>query len=374
MKNLYLATGLAMALVQPASAEVRINGFANLVGGITSSDDSLYGFSDEIDFSEQSLFALQVSSNVSDKLTATAQLLARGNEDFDVEFEWAYLSYQVNDKVAITAGRVRTPLFRYSASLDVGYSQHWISAPNGMYNVPANNLDGIRIDYSTFQGDWEIYLQGAYGTFSNPVFGGDFEGKNTFVLTAEATYDWFKVRGVYGVAKSTLSGIAEAEAALQAISTASQPLAEYLRLDDDTSTFSGVGIDIDHFTWFIGSEYTLIDIEDSFFSEQTAFYVTAGIRRGKWTPAVTYETFDSNNDIKGLSFLTPFPAPVQQALLPAVAGVQVVNMSEYDILSASVRYDLEANIALKAELTKRNDDLDSQGDATLLRFAVNYVF
>jgi len=374
MKKLLLATSIAMAFVQTAQAEVRINGFANLVGGITSSDDSLYGFDDELDFSEQSLFALQVSSNVSDKLTATAQLLARGSEDFDVEFEWAYLSYQINDSLAITAGRVRTPLFRYSASLDVGYSQHWISAPEGMYNVPANNLDGIRLDYSTFQGDWEIFLQGAYGTFNNPVFGGDFEGKNTVVLTAEATYDWFKVRGVYGVAKSSLSGIADADAALLAISSASVPLAEYLRLDDDSSTFSGIGLEVDKFTWFVGTEYTIINIEDSFFSEQTSFYVTAGLRRGKWTPSLTYETFDSENDIKGVNFLTPLPDPVQQALFPAVAGVQLVNMDKYDIVSAAVRYDFESNIALKAEVTKRSDDLNSAGDATLVRLAVNYVF
>ena len=107
-----------------AQAEVRINGFANLIGGMTSSEDSLYGYSDSINFSEESLFAIQVSGDINDKMTATGQMVARGENDYDAEFEWAYITYQATDNVSITGGRLRLPLFNYSSSLDVGYSYH----------------------------------------------------------------------------------------------------------------------------------------------------------------------------------------------------------------------------------------------------------
>ncbi|MFT4808326.1 MAG: hypothetical protein ACI9LX_001656 [Paraglaciecola sp.] len=54
-----------------AQADVRISGFANLIGGMISSDETLYGCEDNISFSEKSLFAVQISGDINDKMTAT---------------------------------------------------------------------------------------------------------------------------------------------------------------------------------------------------------------------------------------------------------------------------------------------------------------
>ena len=116
MKKLFAMSALALAVSSTANAEIRINGFANLVGGITSSDDSLYGFDEDINFSEQSLFAIQVSGDINERMTATGQLVARGSDDYNADFEWAYLTYAATDNVSVSAGRLRMPLFKYSAS------------------------------------------------------------------------------------------------------------------------------------------------------------------------------------------------------------------------------------------------------------------
>ena len=81
MKKTLLATSiLAATLLAPitASADIRINGFANFVAGATTNDDeSFNNYTGDIDYSNDSLFALQVSSDINSRMTATAQILAR---------------------------------------------------------------------------------------------------------------------------------------------------------------------------------------------------------------------------------------------------------------------------------------------------------
>jgi hypothetical protein len=86
MSNLSILAA-SMMVIGHADAEVRVNGFANLTAGISASGDTLYGFTDRISFSEQSLFAIQVSGDINEKMTATGQIVARGSEDFEAGFE-----------------------------------------------------------------------------------------------------------------------------------------------------------------------------------------------------------------------------------------------------------------------------------------------
>ena len=154
---------------------------------------------------------------------------------------WAYLTYQATDNLAISAGRLRLPLFRYSSSLDVGYSYHWIAPPESVYDVAFNNLDGIRLDYSNYAGDWEYNIQLAAGTYENENEVFSIEGKDVLAGTVEATYDYFKVRAVYGRAKSTFT-VFQLEplfAQLQPILPPS--LFDNLAAENDTGKFPGSG-------------------------------------------------------------------------------------------------------------------------------------
>ena len=119
-----LSTALASTL---AHAEVNFNGFANIVAGQASSGDSQWGYDDDIDFKQDSLFALQASSDLGEGLSVTAQIIARGQDDWDAEFEWAYLAYNFNDDTRILAGRQRAPLYLFSDYLDVSYAYPWIT-------------------------------------------------------------------------------------------------------------------------------------------------------------------------------------------------------------------------------------------------------
>lgn len=375
MKKLLIIAALT-ASTFTAQAEVRINGFANLTGGITSSDDSLYGFDDRVSFSEQSLFAVQISGDINDKMTATGQIVSRGNNDFDASFDWAYITYAATENTSVSAGRIRMPLFQYSASLDVAYSYHWLVAPSSVYDVPFNNIDGVRVDHSGYAGDWEYAFQMTLGQVNSDFTLGGQPGNlnidNVALFSGELVYESWKFRSVYGVGKTTFD-VAAINAALAQLGQISADLSSTLAAVDDSSTFVGASIAYDNFNWFVSAEYTVIEIEESFYPKDASYYVTAGFRSGKWTPFITYESANQNREPKFVDQISGFPEPFQGPLTQLVVGVQQGVISENSTMSIGVRYDYDTGVALKADISKRTNDLNDD-ENTLLRFAINYVF
>lgn len=372
MKKILSTLTLSMAVSFSAQADLRINGFANLVGGITSSEDTVYGYDDSVSFNDESLFAIQVSGDINDKMTATGQLVARGEDDYNAEFEWAYLTYQATDNLAVSAGRMRMPLFRYSASSDIGYSYHWITAPRAVYDVGFSNVDGLKLDYSNYAGDWEYNLQAVTGTYDADVSGGRLSGKNLMVVSAEATYDWFKVRGVYGVVKATYAR-EDLDGTINILDNLGLPaLAEDMRFKEDSGTFIGFGAEIDTYDYFTSAEITIADNPKTFYSETTSYYVTAGMRTGKFTPSITYEKFEQDDQVKFLDQLVGLPDAILPTATAIVFGLQ--QASSHDVITLGLRYDMDTNVALKVDLSKYSDEEVAEDDGNMLRFAVNYVF
>lgn len=367
---------VTLVTVGYANADVRINGFANLTGGITSTDADVYGYTDRVSFSEQSLFAIQISGDINDKMTATGQIVARGDDDFSADFEWAYITYQATDSTSVSAGRLRMPLFQYSASLDVAYSYHWVVAPQSVYDVSYNNIDGLRLDHSGYAGDWEFGFQVTFGQIENDFVlagqPGEITVDNVGVLSGELAYENWKFRGVYATGKVGFD-LAAVNPALAQLEQISSELSNTLAVENDSGSFSGLSISYDNFNWFAASEYIVVDIEDSFFPQQTAYYATAGIRNGKWTPFVTYEKSDLNEDPKFLDQVSGFPDPVQGPLTQLIVGIQQAARTETSTSTLGVRYDLDTNVALKADISRETNDLTDEDD-TLVRFAVNYIF
>ena len=161
MKKIPLAIALCAVCASASSfAEVHINGFASIVGGKTLDDDTTrYGYDNDISFKNESVFALQLSADLQDKLSATAQIVARGNNSFDAEFEWAYLTYEFTDELQLSAGKMRVPFYRYSDFLDVGYAYRWVRPPQSVYSIPFSTYEGLSLLHTSQIGDWDSTLQ-----------------------------------------------------------------------------------------------------------------------------------------------------------------------------------------------------------------------
>lgn len=390
----------ALCLVSTAQAEVRINGFANFIAG-TSTDAEQFNllgdvaYDNTVSFNNDSMFALQISADVNSKMTATGQMVARGRNDYQADFEWAYISYQATDELSVSIGRIRAPFFRFSDSSDIGYSYHWLTAPSSVYDVGFTNLNGFRADYNNYAGDWEYNLQVAGGTYKSDFAGGVLSGRDTVVVSAEATYEWFKIRGVWGRATATFSGNEFFDSLLDGIEAGSSlsvevaegvfvdvpiegnaELAEGLRVNDDMGIFLGLGIEADFFDWFVSAEYTSVEQTESFAGTDLAYYVTAGMRVGSFTPSITYEELDgTQSDLLFENVVANISDPTTQAYLAAVnQSVQESAHDHYTKLTATLRYDMDTNTAVKVEISSFTDELDSNFDTTLIRLGVNYVF
>ena len=383
----------ASLLAAPAFAEIQINGFANLIGGMTLDDDeAVYDYDSDFTFDPASVFGLQVRGDVSDKLSATAQLVGRGSDDYDASFEWAYMTYVVNNNVSISAGRIRLPLFKYSASLDVGYSYHWLTPPDSVYGIDFNNIDGVRLDYSTYSGDWEYGAQFTVGRVQADTFisgtPAELELENVVAVSFEATRDWFSARTLLARGKTTavnedfdtfVAGMGQFGSFIPSATAA----AEGFSVNEDSGTFFEIAIDIDKYDWFIGAEFTKTEVDDAIIASNEAWYVTAGMRFGKFTPHITYEVEEADNaDQVGL--VAGLPSMIDtgdavtdatwSAIYQAATGIAADQAQDTSAVTLGLRYDVEPGFALKAGVTWYSDDLIDANDATLLRVGANYTF
>ena len=79
---------------------------------------------------------------------------------------------------------------------------------------------------------------------------------------------------------------------------------------------------------------------------------------------------ESDDDPKFVDQISQLPEALQAQLF----GIQSLFDDEETTITLGLRYDYDTNIALKADISTFSDDLNDANDATLLRFAVNYVF
>lgn len=381
MKKLSVAVAICAALATSyASAEVRINGFASIVGGKSlDSDQTLYGYDDDISFKNESVFAVQLSADLQEKLSATAQIVARGENDFDADFEWAYLTYEFSDELQLSAGKMRAPFYKYSDFLDVGYTYRWVRPPQSVYNLPFSTYEGLSLLYSSQIGDWDSSLQVIYGSFDDNIavvsVNGDTELNDIAGLNWSLSYDWFSARVAYFIAETTIeiendtdAGIAlnGLEATLRNSGFTEQ--ADSIAVNEDDGAFFAMGFSIDYNNILFDAEYTQFEVDDSALAEQTQYYTSLGYRMDKWLVHVTYENNDDKHDSNRYDSLTAVP-PLNEGINSALEG----SKAKSNVYTIGARYDFHPSAAFKIDFSRLDDDItDTETDVVAV--GVDLVF
>ncbi|MBL4865693.1 MAG: hypothetical protein JKY67_04880 [Pseudomonadales bacterium] len=191
LKCLIIVSGSVWSFCASA-ADIKMNGFASIVGGKTISWEPLLGgeesgvyadfankglYDSQLTFYPDSNMALQFIVDMEEGLTATAQINAVGSAQFDAEIAWAFISWRANSEFTFQAGRQRMPLYYFSDSLDVAYSYHWIRGPIEVYTASMANYTGISLIYETIVSDVPVRLQ---------WYGGESSGFNFFSNVAQS--------------------------------------------------------------------------------------------------------------------------------------------------------------------------------------------
>ena len=383
IKKSMLALALAGLFATPAYAEVTINGFASIKAGMTmGSDEQLYGYSDELDFKNESLFAVQLMSDLGDKLSVTAQLMGRGAEDFDVGFEWAFVSYQVSDSLRINAGRLRTPFYKYSDFRDVGYAYDWLRVPQGVYGLGFDNIEGLSLYHTTQLGSFDSSFQlvaGAYNgeaTISGTKVNAEIQ--DIVGVTWELGKDWYNLRAAYLLGKVTVGaeavqlqpGVTFGDFFAGLSGVGFSALVDEIDINEEDGAFFGLGFTADKNDWLLVAEYTLVKVDNSFISDQKNFYVSLGRRFDSITPYVSFEKED--NEAK-TEIYSPYAAVLPAQLLVPVAGIVQSQAREATTYNVGLRYDFHPSAAFKVQYSSEDDEIADLRQ-NVLAFGVDLVF
>lgn len=381
MKKLSVAVAICCALATSnASAEVRINGFASIVGGKSlDSDQTLYGYDDDISFKNESVFALQLTADLQEKLSATAQIVARGENDFDADFEWAYLTYEISDELQISAGKMRAPFYRYSDFLDVGYTYRWVRPPQSVYNLPFSTYEGLSLLHTTQLGDWDSTLQVIYGSFDDNIavvsVNGDTELNDIAGLNWTLSYDWFSARAAYFVAETSIE-IENDTAEGMALNGLEQALrnsgfvdqANSIAIDEDDAAFLALGFSIDYNNILFDAEYTQFEVDNSALAKQTQYYTSLGYRMDEWLVHLTYENNDDEHDSNRYNAIPTVPQ-LNAGLNQVLEG----SKAKSNVYTIGARYDFHPMAALKVDFSRLKDDITNT-ETDVVAVGVDLVF
>lgn len=357
MKTKLTFAALALAACS-AQAEVNISGFASINGGKVLSGTGVphYGveptfladypivsaYTEEFSFKPESLFGLQVSADLTEGLTATAQVVARGANNFNAEFEWAYLSYELNENWTVQAGKKRLPLFYYSDFYDVGYAYVWMRPPADNYTWQVFNYDGVNVLYNTLVGDWSLMANvytGREDSPDNKLLTDFFFRESTREMwndilggVFKASKDWFEVRATY------MSYTNERYRAGELVTWENGST-------ERKGKFYGLAMNADFENLFILTELNRLDLGGNL----DTFMVSTGYRFDTVTPYVSYSKFKGEGD----------------------------DAEQHSTTSVGVRWDFHASAAFKVQYDRVKDDsysLAVAGDSKAITFGVDLVF
>lgn len=355
-----------------------------------------------------SILGLQASVMHSNGLGLTAQGVARGHSfagesPYQPVTEWFFGSWQATDNIRFRVGRLRTPLFMYSESLEVGYTYPWVEPNRHVYKTTyssASKYDGADISVTHLAGPtlltWQFFAGKSHSVLiDNPV---DID--NARGVTLRADVDTVTLRYAYVRNETTIDNplsitVANYLRTLSALGPGFAPLAEAINTHDIPQSTHEIGIRWDTGDYTIDAEAIYspppgekLDIE-SFgtyvgVSRQMNIHTVYGV--------LGFSFIDLDNDALGILANTqndvmpgtnPLLDIIRQGLATTLDGYTARDTS----LTLGYRYEITESWNAKAEVRHLLLDEDyspeayitppqgaERGRANILRLVTDWVF
>lgn len=352
------------------AADIRFNGFASVVGGMTLNEGTVPGpefpaviplpesettftadrttagiYDDEWSFDPDSNYGLQIMADLGDGLSVTAQITGAGGEDYEAEIQWAYISYDLAPETTLSLGRQRIPFFFYSDYLDVAYAYHWIRPPVEAYSSPTSNYNGVQLLQQFSLGDWDGRVQLYGGNAAAEAENREIETNNMIGVVGYIANDWLQLRATYLVSELWAEGSVSPEGDVQD------------RDNPVDTAFAGVAARAQLGNGFVVTEYTLQHLDEPVGTnfgvaneDVIGWYVSAGYTFGSVTPHITYaEKEDHYTDEAYLIPNSPLFTTDQKRIRETV--------------TVGLRWDFHPSAAFKAEYSTSSDESTAEEKA-----------
>ncbi len=295
-----LASLPALAVEQ---GEYQFNGFGTVgvthMGGESDLDYGMQGQTNDGWRGDQlSKLAVQLRYGITDTLSVTGQLGTKPVQDsWEVGPGNLYLAWQANDNLTLRGGRLGTPIYMYSETLNVGFSYPWLRLPEEVYSL---------VQLTSHDGGDVLYNRSTdIGTLSFQVAGGQAIKRDHYALDDMQELDYRDVFAT-NVALSTDNfgtfriGYAEADLQITVDETITNVFGApqdvvFNALDAQKGKFSSLGHQYDDGTWLSAAEAVKLTVERDDDAETNAFYIMGGRRFGDYLAHVTYGQLDESS-------------------------------------------------------------------------------
>ncbi|MBI3186336.1 MAG: hypothetical protein HYZ31_00540 [Gammaproteobacteria bacterium] len=341
--NKYVLTALAAALTTTVQAgDVDINSFLTL-GAANISEEGKYlsNTTENISFENDSHYGINLRTQVTDRVSGAAQLLATATDsNFNVDAEWAYLSYQLSTDVSARAGKLNLTTFLLSDYAKVGYLHPWVRPPVEVYNNnPLRNFLGLEL--------LNVNRFGRTAKLTSQIFIGSAQAENG-ALEMKAN-DGYGVNFQLDTPSFTIrAGAISPVIQVQAFDPATNSTVELLD-EDDRGVMYTVGASVDVSGFVMYTEAVATDTEgqtQGIFPNQKGAYLTLGYNMGKFLPHVTFGTSSGDNYTGPTDLLDPLCG------IPGCGAAVVQTPKTQDSVALGLKYTVDDSVAIKFEVQK----------------------
>lgn len=316
-------------------------------------------YTNDINFKAESILAVQGVYTVNSKLSVTGQLVAKGVDNFEPEFDWYYVTYRPNDDWTFMAGRRNIPMYYYSEFSEVGYAYPWMRPPANLYWWQITQFNGFHAAYNfklgelshtvtAFHGDERDeqnkemeYYEVLYG--NNNVTRVDEFWTNINGINWVIAGDFFDVRLVYFTNDRDRTKFLDNGSVEYSL-----PFSQ---------RFMGVGGSINWQAFTLLFDWNHVKYKDVRGTEFPTYLLSLVYNWGEFQPFIAYSKADHER-----------------------TAVPTDDLEEHKLWSVGVRWDLYSNVAFKFQYDHFTDQgyapkqWNYHGDARVISAGIDFIF
>jgi len=323
------------------SAEVKVSGFLTAAAAKTSGLKDEPGAkakyierlnNDHINYADTH-YGINIRTSLSEEWTAAGQLYASGaEENYNVILDWAFASYQPSPDLVANFGKIKFPTSMVSEVIDVGLLYPWIRPPQELYNLEAEGpnivaeaFNGTTLIWRNNVGNSVVYLQPFIGSI--PSAAGTKHDLTGLKLALEG--DTFSAQVSHY----------SAEMEFETVTAWPEP---YRTLEGKDLKVSTAGLNLDWNNIIVMGEYGSSKLDNNSETETKSYYATLGYRIGKVLPHIT-------------------AASINRGEADEETGQKSTTVG--------IKYELQPDVALKAEWQKVSPDMNAAGESIFVEGA-----
>lgn len=270
---------------------LKFNGFITAMAGTLNNEQvgdyipDYFGYpgltQNSVNMGLDSLIGLQFDYQVNEQINIVTQLAAKGVNNYDVNAEWAYIGYQVNDQVRVRAGHFALPIFMYSETIHVGQSYPWARLPVEVYKgVPVSTFDGADLLFRMPLGDWHADAQLLVGSSYTTLFRTD----NAKGINLSLANTNLLIRSGFITSNVTVNRL-----------SGSFPGCPACTIKESDNSFANAGFQYDDNRFFFAGEIARLRV-DGWVKDWDGGYLSAGFYVGKSLPYVIWSKTNALNN------------------------------------------------------------------------------